>query len=111
MLTVSDVWEGTKDVLVAGRGPAGMTFSRAIIDSREARAGDLFFALRGERHDGHDFVPAALAAGASGAVVERPVDAPANAALFHVSSSLDALQRLASYWRGRHGISVTAVTG
>ncbi len=106
-----DVWEGTKGTLVAGRSPADAAFARGIIDSREARAGDLFFALRGERHDGHDFVPAALAAGASGAVVERPVDAPANAALFHVSSSLDALQRLASYWRGRHDINVTAVTG
>src|SRR3990170_377908 len=111
MLAVSDVWEGTKDVLVAGRGPAGMTFSRAVIDSREARPGDLFFALRGERHDGHDFVASALAAGAAGAVVERPVEASPDAALFHVSDSLQALQRLAAHWRRRHDVRVIAVTG
>src|SRR3989304_9884922 len=111
MLTVSDVWEGTKDVLVAGRGPAGMTFSRAVIDSREARPGDLFFALRGERHDGHEFVGEALGAGAAGAVVERPLDAPGQAMLFQVSNTLEALQRLAAYWRRRHDIRVVAVTG
>ena len=39
------------------------------IDSRTIGAGDLFFAVRGERVDGHDFVEAALAAGAVAAVV------------------------------------------
>lgn len=106
-----DVWEGTRGTLVAGRGPTDVAFARGIIDSREARAGDLFFAFQGERRDGHDFVKAALAAGATGAVVERPVDAPANASLFHVRSSLEALQSLGAYWRGRHDIRVTAVTG
>src|SRR5271165_7347524 len=41
------------------------------IDSRTLRPGDLFFAVRGERLDGHDFVEAALANGAVGAVVSK----------------------------------------
>ncbi len=108
---MADVWEGINGLLVAGGGPAGATFSRAVIDSREAAAGDLFFALRGERADGHDFVAAALAAGAAGAVVERPLEAPLNAAVFQVSDTLQALQRLAAYWRRRHDVGVIAVTG
>ena len=39
------------------------------IDSRTVGAGDLFFAVKGERLDGHDYVAAALANGAVGAVV------------------------------------------
>ena len=41
------------------------------IDSRTLQPGDLFFAVRGERLDGHDFVEAALAKGAVGAVVAK----------------------------------------
>ncbi len=106
-----DIWEGLGAALVAARAPSDGAFARAIIDSRAARQGDLFFALRGERHDGHDFVGAALNAGAAGAVVERPVQAPDNASLFHVSDVPEALQRLAAYWRRRHDVRVTAVTG
>lgn len=46
------------------------------IDSRAVRPGDLFVAIHGERHDGHDHVAQALAAGAVAAVVSRPVDGP-----------------------------------
>jgi len=110
-LTLIDVWEGLHGVLVAADGPGDASFSRAIIDSREAAPGDLFFALHGERADAHDFVPAAFRAGAAGAVVARPVDAPEGASVFHVSDPLVGLQRLASSWRARHKARVIAVTG
>jgi UDP-N-acetylmuramoyl-tripeptide--D-alanyl-D-alanine ligase len=46
------------------------------IDSRTIGSGDLFFAVRGERMDGHDYVEAALKAGAVAAVVSRSWEAP-----------------------------------
>lgn len=46
------------------------TFEGATLDSRQVRGGELFFALPGERTDGHRFVTAALAAGAAAVVVE-----------------------------------------
>src|SRR5207249_9517907 len=110
-IKVTAVWEGLKGVLVASRGPTDPRFERAAIDSRDVQKGDLFFAVRGEREDGHDFVAQAIEAGAFGAVVERPVDAPAGAPLFHVSDSLEALQRLAGWWRRRYDVKVIAVTG
>src|SRR5580704_106482 len=46
-------------------------FKELAIDSRKLGADDLFAALRGERADGHDYVAAAAAAGAAGAIVQR----------------------------------------
>jgi UDP-N-acetylmuramoyl-tripeptide--D-alanyl-D-alanine ligase len=96
---------------VAGRGPVDRTFNRAVIDSRQAQPGDLFFALLGEHRNGHDFVQDALARGAAGLVVERPLEAPPEVAVFQVSDSLSALQRLAAHWRARHDVRVVGVTG
>ena len=87
--------------------PAGYS-----IDTRTMAAGDLFFALEGERSDGHRFVGAAATAGASGAVVARPVeDAPASFIQVVVESPLAALQSLAVHVRGLVDIPVVAVTG
>jgi len=110
-ISVANVLDGVDGLLVSSRGPRDATFERGSIDSRESLAGDLFFALRGERSDGHDFVSQAISAGAAGAVIERPVDFPDSAPAFHVSSSLGALQRLAEWWRARHNVRVIGVTG
>ncbi|MEX0682371.1 MAG: UDP-N-acetylmuramoyl-tripeptide--D-alanyl-D-alanine ligase [Dehalococcoidia bacterium] len=109
MITVNDVIEAAGTTLVAARANAGATFRRGVIDSRQAGEGDLFFALRGENHDAHDFVPAALAAGATGVVVDRPVQAEAN--VFQVSDPLAALQRLAALWRRHNSARVIGITG
>ena len=66
------------------------------IDSRTLQPGDLFFAVRGERLDGHDFVEAALAKGAVGAVVgkDHAAQYPAKDRLLAVDDPLIALQHL-----------------
>ena len=46
-------------------GSSATPIGRISIDSRTVTAGDFFVAIRGERFDGHDFLAAALAAGAS----------------------------------------------
>ena len=51
-------------------------FNEVAIDSRKLGAGSLFAALRGEQIDGHDFVNAAAAAGAVGAIVQRQLQVP-----------------------------------
>src|SRR5438270_887517 len=87
------------------------------IDSRTLRAGDLFFAIRGERHDGHRFVAEVFDKGALAAVVSREFQ-PAqvdrlrsDARLIGVDDTLAALQQLAAAllrdWRGQ----AVAVTG
>ena len=75
VLSLDDIARTTGGTVLQG-SPA-LAFDRFGIDSRLAAAGELFFAVPGKR-DGHDFVLAAAAAGAAGAVVARPVpDAPA----------------------------------
>jgi UDP-N-acetylmuramoyl-tripeptide--D-alanyl-D-alanine ligase len=89
------------------------------IDSRTIGAGDLFFAVRGERVDGHDFVEAALAAGAVAAVVSMRWLKPAlveEARLLRVPESasdcvLHSMQTLAREVRRAWGGRVIGVTG
>lgn len=93
-------------------------------DSRTAAASDLFFAIRGPRFDGHDFVAAALQRGAVAAVVEaaqaarvaerlRTADVrlPHSAVLIEVDDTLAALGRLAAFHRRQHPAEVIAVVG
>jgi UDP-N-acetylmuramoyl-tripeptide--D-alanyl-D-alanine ligase len=88
---------------------ADAAFAAAQIDSRRVAAGDLFVALRGTRRDGHDFVAAAAAAGAVGALVARRVDAPlAQIVVPDVEAALGAAARA---WRAAYAGIVVAVAG
>ena len=83
------------------------------IDSRTIQPGELFFAVQGERLDGHDFVEAALSRGAIAAVVRRDQMErfPSKAALLGVDDTLFALQQLASAVRKLWGKPLVGVTG
>ena len=88
------------------------------IDSRTIGAGELFFAVRGERLDGHDYVQAALANGAVAAVVSNRWVVPAEVdetRLLMVADGEDcvlrALQQLANAVRRHWGGRVIGVTG
>jgi len=81
------------------------------IDTRSLKKGELFVALTDQR-DGHDFVKAAFAAGAGGALVtHRPRDVPSDAPLVVVPDVLCALERIGRAARARCGAKVIAVTG
>lgn len=83
------------------------------IDSRTLQPGELFFAVRGERLDGHDFVEAALAKGAVGAVVRKDQIArhPVKRKLLAADDSLVGLQHLGAAVRRLWGRPLIAVTG
>jgi len=83
------------------------------IDSRTIRPGELFFAVKGERLDGHDFVHQALEKGAVSAVVRKDQLArfPVKTCLLAVDDTLTALQNLAAAVRRLWGKPVVGVTG
>lgn len=85
------------------------------IDSRTLTAGDLFFAIRGPRFDGHDFIGQALGRGAVGAVVGRAFYARSpeelRPALIAVADTTRALQQLAIAVRRKWGRRLVAITG
>ena len=83
------------------------------IDSRTLTKGEAFFAINGDSRDGHDFVEAALKAGAGVAVVARAKRAQfaADAPLLAVDDVLEALRDLARAARARSPAKIVAVTG
>ena len=105
---------------VLAEGPAESP-RRATIDSTATGPGDLFFGLRGERRDGGEFAPAAIEAGAWGAVIGTKVrrtfvpDSDAKVRrtgwVFAVEDPLAAMQALARAWRRALGARVVGVTG
>ena len=124
MLTLADVIEyfsSVRPVRVA------QPIHAWVIDSRQAQAGDLFVALKGERTDGHNFVRDAFARGAVAALIEQ--DAPADCdtldlrqgtppvthlslpACLRVSNVLKAMQDLSGWWRSKFKIRVIGITG
>jgi len=113
MLGMQDITSGLGAMLQAIDGPReGRPFARVTIDSRQAQADDLFVALPGERHNGHDFIAHAVAGGATGVLAEhRPSGLPPDVTVFQVGNSLAALQALAAYWRAKHDLKVIGITG
>jgi UDP-N-acetylmuramoyl-tripeptide--D-alanyl-D-alanine ligase len=83
------------------------------IDSRTVGPGQLFFAVKGERLDGHDFVEQALEKGAAAAVVRNDQLGryPGETRLLAVEDTLVALQTLATAVRKLWGKPLVAVTG
>ena len=81
------------------------------IDSRTLTPGDLFVALKGPNHDGHDHVGQALNAQAAAAMVERAPDVgSAETSLLIVPDSLEGLSDLAKAARARSSARIVAVT-
>ena len=98
--------------------PVSDSVASACVDSRLARPGSLFVALKGDRTDGHDFVDDAVGRGAVAALIksERLADVRGrvygSATLFPVADPLAALHVLARNWRAMHQDLVRiAITG
>jgi UDP-N-acetylmuramoyl-tripeptide--D-alanyl-D-alanine ligase len=110
-VTAGELAQAAGGRLVGGDG--GRVIGGISIDSRSVAAGDLFFAIRGERFDGHAFVQAAFGRGAVGAVVSEAAVArvPAGAIVVLVADTTAALQALARHVRRASGAKVVAITG
>lgn len=134
MLTLGELWDALTGNRPSGGGSIPIT--RVAIDSRQVIPGAVFFALKGEQRDGHEFIGEALARGAIAIVAEArargrgfggnltlidvaglqpdpTLGAAADAVpLFITENSLLALQKFAAYWRRRFpNLTVVGVTG
>lgn len=132
LLTLADLIAGLtgEEKLPAGvmSGARSVQIQKAVVDSRLATPGCLFIALRGEHHDGHDFIPQAVANGAVAVIAERlpeldcgwvldigklqyPIPEIRHPACLIVPDSLAALQQAAAHWRRQHQVRVVGITG
>ncbi|MGH9379399.1 MAG: UDP-N-acetylmuramoyl-tripeptide--D-alanyl-D-alanine ligase, partial [Thermoanaerobaculia bacterium] len=91
--------------------PPEAIWSGAVLDSRQVRGSELFFALAGERTDGHRFVAAALAAGAAAAVVRGGHTESQEGAVIRVDEPFAALHDLTRAVRAQVPRRLVAVTG
>jgi UDP-N-acetylmuramoyl-tripeptide--D-alanyl-D-alanine ligase len=103
------------EVLGSGEPVSKRVVKGCSIDSRRIEPGQLFFAIRGQRFDGHEFVSAALENGAAGVVVERQYWHRAKESVrTHLIPAADttyALQALARHVRQQWGGPLVAITG
>jgi UDP-N-acetylmuramoyl-tripeptide--D-alanyl-D-alanine ligase len=82
-----------------------------VIDSREVKPGSVFFAIRGERLDGHQFLPQALSIARGAVVSQVPEGIPADKGIVRVGDTTAALQQLAKSIRARYDFLLIAITG
>jgi UDP-N-acetylmuramoyl-tripeptide--D-alanyl-D-alanine ligase len=106
-LTLEEIARAVSGTVHGTAGPGLTVTGPAVIDSREVTAGVLFAAIVGSRSDGHDFAPAAYAAGATAVLGSRPVDGPCVVA----GDVVTALTKLAALVRSRLNPVVIALTG
>jgi UDP-N-acetylmuramoyl-tripeptide--D-alanyl-D-alanine ligase len=88
---------------------ADVAFRGVSTDTRQLQPGSLFVALRGENHDGHDYLDTARELGAAAAAVSRVTKTALP--LLEVADTRLALGRLATWWRAQFSLPVVAVTG
>ena len=90
-----------------------LRFGRCSTDTRTLLDGDVFIALRGPNHDGHDHLQVALERGASALIVETLPDAAtlAKCSVVQVEDTRIALGEIAHWWRQQHQLTAVAVTG
>jgi len=95
--------------------PPGGAVGEVCIDSRKVVERSIFFAIRGEQHDGHDFVPQALASGAVAAICADASKLPGqfqrDGRIITVGDTTEALGRLAAWYRKQLAAQVIAVAG
>jgi UDP-N-acetylmuramoyl-tripeptide--D-alanyl-D-alanine ligase len=107
-LTVGEIVEITDAEFLGDPALLPQVVAGWSIDSRTIASADLFFAIKGELHDGHSYVADVLARGAVAAIVSQPVAAQP---VLRVPDTIRALHQLAHFVRRRWSGQVVGVTG
>ena len=112
MLSLREAVEATRGDLRGTSAVSDVQFTRVVVDSRSVAPGAVFVALKGEKHDGHDFLSSAFDQGAAAALVERLPDESETWPLIVVPSTANALADMARYALERHSnLKVVGITG
>ena len=109
--TLARIAAVTQGRVVGGAQAEAQAVNGLTSDTRAIKQGQLFVALAGERFDAHDFLAAALQAGAAGLLVSDEQRLPAGAPAVLVADTRQALGQLAAAWRAQFTLPLIAVTG
>lgn len=109
-MSLEQIARACKGVYAGEASKKSLEVSGVVIDSRKVEPGYLFVAIKGERVDGHSFIPAVFAKGAACVLCEQVPDHPAGPYIL-VESCLQALKSLAEYYRSTLSIPIIGITG
>ena len=105
---ISDIVKATGGKLLCG--DEGAVVTSFFTDSREAKAGAMFVPIRGERADGHAYIPAVLESPAAATFTDHEIPLGEKPIVL-VKDCREALQKAAAWYRGQFDIPVVGITG
>lgn len=109
-ITLEQILECCQGQYVGSREDLKREVTGIVTDSRKIVPGNLFVPLRGEKTDGHRYISQVLAAGALASLSEEELEEqPGNYIL--VESALEAMQKIAAFYRNMLGLKVVGITG
>jgi UDP-N-acetylmuramoyl-tripeptide--D-alanyl-D-alanine ligase len=108
-ITCEEVLEATGGILISG--DRNSEFLDVYTDSRRIEKGGLFIPIIGERFDGHDFIKPSLDAGAEGIITSREIEPVKGKVVIKVYDTLNALGRIAAFYRQKFDIPFVGITG
>jgi len=108
-MTLANIAACLESPLMQGAGKEDIEITGAVLDSRKVEPGYLFFATKGERVDGHSFIPQVAEKGAALVVCEKEPEADIPYIL--VEDSFVALKKVAAFYRTQLNIPIIGVTG
>ena len=109
--TLARIAAVTQGRILGGAQAAEQVVNGLTTDTRAIAQGQLFVALAGERFDAHDFLAAAVQAGAAGLLASDEQRLPAGVPAVLVADTRLALGQLAAAWRAQFTLPLIAVTG
>ena len=109
-MTLENIAKSCGGTYVGDDALRGSEITGAVIDSRQVEPGYLYIPIRGERVDGHRFIPDVFAKGALAVLSEEPLDNPAGPYI-QVASSEQALKDIAEFYLKQLQIPVVGITG
>ena len=104
---LADICHGT---YIGSEADKKKEIAGAVIDSRLVEKDYLFIAVRGEKVDGHSFIPSVFEKGALAVLSEKKLEHPAGAYIL-VESTLTAIKEIAADYRRQLAIKVVGITG
>lgn len=109
-MSLEQIARACKGIYTGEDSRRNLEVSGVVIDSRKVKPGYLFAAIKGERVDGHSFIPSVFAKGAACVLCEQAPEHPAGPYIL-VDSCLEALKSLAEYYRSTLSIPIVGITG
>lgn len=109
-LTLENIAEACEGIYIGEDARKTEIITGAVTDSRQIEQGYLFIPIRGEKVDGHKFIPDVFEKGALAVLSEKRLQAPKGPYIL-VESSTEAMKKLAAFYRRGLDLKVIGITG